>query len=151
MALGDRDVDRLADHRASVVDRRRQVRELMEPVQVGERAVAALVFEIVHERRAVRGRECHLLAADLRAALGVARVHHKTARVPRDQIHEQLAGDAHAIALDLGAGIPPHPDRLVVPEIDPDLLEDVERGAVDQLQALGVQDLVHRDGTLQDR
>ena len=151
MALGDRDVDRLADHRAGVVHRRRQVGELVELVQVGERAVAPLVVEVIDERRAVSGRERDLVAADLGAALGVARVHREAARVSGDQSHEQLARDAHAVALDLGAGGAPHPDRLVVAEIDPDLLEDVERGLVDQLEALVVQDLVDRDGALEHR
>ena len=151
VALGDRDVDRLADHRAGVVHRRRQVGELVELVQVGERAVAALVVEVVDERRAVGRRERDLVAADLGAALGVARVHGEAARVLRDQVHEQLAGDAHPVALDLGAGVAPHPDRLVVAEVDPDLLQDLERGLVDQLEALVVEDLVHRDGALQHR
>ena len=151
VALRDRDVDRLADHRAGVVDRRRQVGELMELVQVGERAVAPLVVEVVHERRAVSGREGDLGAADLGAALGVARVHGEAARAPSDQVHEQLAGDAHPVTLDLGAGVTPQPDRLVVAEVDSDLLEDVQRGLVDQLEALVVEDFVHRDGALQDR
>ena len=69
----------------------------------------------------------------------------------RDQVHEQLAGDAHPVTLDLGAGVAPQPDRLVVAEVDADLLEDVERGLVDQLEALIVEDLVHRDGALQHR
>ena len=151
MALGDRDVDRLAHHRSGIVHRRRQIGELVELVQVGERAIAPLVVEVIHERRAVSRRERHLVAADLGAALGIARVHHEMARVSGNQRHEQLARDAHPIALDLGAGRAPHPARLVVAEIDPDLLEDVERRPMDQLEALGIQDLVHRDGALQDR
>jgi hypothetical protein len=55
------------------------------------------------------------------------------------------------VAFDLGPGCAPHPAGFVVAEIDPELLENVERRPMDQLQALGVEDLVDRDGALQDR
>ena len=50
MALGDGNVDRLAYHRSGIVHRRREIGELVELVQVGERAVAPLVVEVIHER-----------------------------------------------------------------------------------------------------
>ena len=151
MPLRDRDVDRLADHRTGVVHGRRHVGELVELVEVGERAVAPLVVEVVDERRAVSRRECDLVAADLGIALGIARVHREAARVLADQRHQQLARDPHPEALDLGAGVPPHLSSLGVAELDPDLLEDRERGLVDQLEAFLVQHLIDRDAARQHR
>ena len=63
-------------------------------------------------------------------------MHREAARVLGDQLHQQLARDPHPVALDLGAGVPPHAGRLGVAELDPDLLEDRERGLVDHLEAL---------------
>ena len=105
MALGNRDVDRLADHRPGVVHRGRHVGELVELVEVLKRAVAPLVVEVIDEGRAVSRCKRDLVAADLGIAQRIARVHREAARVPRDQPHQQLARDPHPVALDLGAGV----------------------------------------------
>ena len=143
--LGIGDVDRLAGHGTGVVQGRRQIGELVEFLQVGERGIAPLVVEVIDERRAVSGPERYLVAADLGAALGVAGAHGEAFGVLGDQCHEQLARDPHPVAVDLGAGIAPHLRGLGVAELDADLLEDVERSLVDPLQALLAENLVDRD------
>ncbi len=151
MALGHRRIDRLADDRAGVVDHRGHVGELVELMQVVERAVAPLVVEVIDERRSVSRCKRDVIATDHRAPLGIACVHGEAARILGDQRHQQLARDAHAKALHLGAGVLPHRGRLGVAKVDPHLLEDRERGFVDHLQARLVQDLVDRHAPLEHR
>ena len=151
VALGHRDVHRLADDAAGEVHGRGQVRELVELVQIVEGAVAAPVVEVEHERGAVGRHEQHVAPADGDAALGVARREGEGLRRLRDQLHEQRAVDAHAPAVDVGAGLLPESDRLLVPEVDPDLFEDPHRGVMDAFESFLVEHLVARQRELQRR
>ena len=109
VALGDRDVDRLADHRPGVVHRRRHVGELVELVEVLQRAVAPLVVEVVDEGRAVSRRERDLVAADLGIALGIARVHGEArSGSSRPAPSAAARGMRTRKRCDLGAGVAPH-------------------------------------------
>ena len=80
MALVDRNVDRLADRAARMVQPRDRVGELHEILEIGERPVAPAALEVAHERRAIGGREHDVIAADLERALGIARVLDEGAR-----------------------------------------------------------------------
>src|SRR5205814_3914221 len=57
----------------------------------------------------------------------------------------QRARDAHPLVAHVGAGLPPQRQRRLVAEIDADLLEDGHRLLVDQLDAVGIEQLVERD------
>ena len=141
--LVDRQVDGLADRPARVVEVRRGVRELHEVAEVLDRAVAAAVLEIAHERGAVRRGEHRARAADL----------HRVRRVPRDlgegagrgRLYElpcEPAREADTLAVDLcasflqqRAGV----GRLA--EVDADLLEDRVGVLLDEREALLGHDL----------
>ena len=151
VAFRHRDVHRLADDAAGEVHGRRQVRKLVERVQVVERAVAAAVVEVEHERRAVGRHEHHATPAHGDAALGVAGGEGERLRRLRDQLHEQRPVDAHPVTVDVGPRLLPVRDRLVVAEVDADLLQDPHRGVVDALDALLVQHLVVRKRKLERR
>ena len=54
-------------------------------------------------------------------------------------------------AVDLGAGVAPDGQRLVLAEVDADLLEHAHGGVVDPVELLGAQHLVERQPALQRR
>ena len=71
-----------------------------------ERRVAAAGVEIVHERRAVVGREHGRVAADrdvVRRVAGVLGVRRRRRRL--DERAAQPAREAHPLAVDVGAGV----------------------------------------------
>jgi hypothetical protein len=94
------------------------------------------VLQIAHERAAVAGHEHGVVAADLDAAVAVARVLGELARgVVLDQLAREPVRHAHALAVDLGPGIAPQLQRLrVVAEIDADLLEHRVRVGLDRAE-----------------
>ena len=103
--LVDRQVDRLADGAAGVVQERRHVRQLDEVAEVLDRPVAAAVVEIADERRAVRGREHRVGAADLdvvRRVAGDLRERRRRRRL--DELAAEPTREAHALAVDVGPG-----------------------------------------------
>ena len=116
--LVDRQVDRLADRAAGMVQRVRHVGELDEVAEVLDAGVAAAFVEVVYERRAVGRREHRRVAADVHAARRVARVLDEFAR--RRALHERAthaAREAHALAVDVGAGRLPELQGLgILPE-----------------------------------
>ena len=127
------------------------MRELVKGVQVVEGAVAAPVVEVEHERRAVGRHERHRAPANRDAAFGIAgREGERLGRL-RHQVHQQRPIDAHAVPLDVGTRILPVPDRLVVPKVDADLLENPHRGVVDALETFFVEHLVVRQRKLERR
>ena len=149
--LGDGDVDRLADHGTGVLQGRRHVGQLVEVVQVLDRAVATLAVEAAHEGRAVGRPEHHRVAADLGRLRRVAGVEREALGCLRDEAHEQLARNPDAGAVDLGPGLGPDGERLVLAEVDADLLEHAHGGVVDPVELLGAEDLVERQPALQGR
>jgi len=109
------------------------VGQLVEDREVVERAVAPRTVGHAHEGRAVGRTERRSRAADGDGALGVAGVHGDLGRRLLDELHEQVARDVHALALDVGTLLLPDRQALGVAEIDADLLEDGERRVVDHL------------------
>ena len=112
--------------------------ELHEVLEVGERGVAAAVVEVVGERRAVVGREHGGVAADLHVVLRVAGV--LGVRRRRRGLHDlaaHAAREAHAVAVDVGAGVAEALERRrVVADLDADLLEDRVGVVLDDLEPL---------------
>ncbi|MDZ7827957.1 MAG: hypothetical protein U5K33_00250 [Halofilum sp. (in: g-proteobacteria)] len=149
VAMADRHIHRLADHVRARMQARRLVCELVEVVEVGDRSVAALVLEVADERRAGHGHEDGRVAAELDRLLRVARVQLDAPRHGLQAFLDHLARDAHALAVDLGAGLAPVLQCNRVAEIDAGGLEDPHRGVVDALHALGVDDLDGRHVALQ--
>jgi hypothetical protein len=147
--LGDGDVHGLAGDAAGEVQRRGQIGQLVEVVQVGQRAVTPLALQVEHEGRAVGRGEDHVAPADPYLALRIAAMQIEFLRVLGDQVHDQRPVEVHSLARNLGAGLFPQRDRLVVPEVDAHFLQDGHGGVVDQLDAFLVQHLVDGNVSLQ--
>ena len=82
------------------------VGELHEVAEVLDRPVAAPVVEVADERRAVGGREDRVAAADLDVVGRVARdLRERRRRRRLDDAAAQAAREAHALAVDVGAGV----------------------------------------------
>ena len=146
VALALRDVHRLDHAAAGEVDGRRGVRELDEVVQVLQRAVAAAAIEVGDERRAAHRREHRCVAAEADAALGVARVQNEFLRRRAEQRAGQAAGNAHALAAHVGAGVTPQAQRFgVATEFDADFLEDRLGVRLDDLDRFAAQQFDVRD------
>ena len=125
VTLVHRDVDRLADRAAGVVDGRRHVGQLHEVAEVLDGRVAPPLLQVADEGRAVDRREDRGVAADLDAALEVAGVLGEGGgRGLTDDLPAHALGAAHPHAVDVGAGLLPDLQRLlVVPVLDADLLQ----------------------------
>ena len=143
VALVDRQVDRLAQRSAAVVERPAGVGQLHEVAEVLDRGVAAAVVEVVDERRAIGRHEDHVRVADLDAPGGVARDLGEEARRGRlDDRAAHAAREADALAGDVGAGAPEDLGRLrEVDDLDADLFEEGVGVGLDLLEALGRDDL----------
>ena len=146
VALVDRQVRRLAQRAAAVVEGRARVGELHEVAEVLDRGVAPAVVEVVDERRAVGRHEDHVRVADDDAALGVAgALGEDPRRRGLDQLAAHAALEADAGALDVGAGPAEDLDRLgEVDDLDADFLEEGVGVVLDGLEALGGHDLDRR-------
>ena len=146
MALVDRQVDRLAQRPAAVVERPTRVGQLHEVAEVLDRGVAPALVEVVDERRAVGRHEDHVRVADLHAPGGVARQLREQARRRRlDQRAAHAAREADPRAIHVGAGTTEDPDRIrEVDDLDPDLLEERVGVRLDLLEAAGRHDLDRR-------
>ena len=147
MPLVDRQIDRLANRAARMVQGVGDVGELDEIAEILDSRVAAAFVEIAHERRAIGRSEYRVLAADDHAARRIARVLREFAR--RGALYERTAhaaGEMHPLALDVGAGGLPDFERLgIVAKIDADLLENGVGVVLHQREAFLVQDLVVRE------
>ena len=126
VALVDRQVDRLAQRAAAVVERAARVGQLHEVAEVLDRGVAPAVVEVVDERRAVGRHEDHVRVADLDAP---GRVAGALGEDPRrrglDDRAAHAAREADPLALDVGAGAAEDLGRLgEVDDLDADLLEE---------------------------
>ena len=147
VALVDRQVDRLAQRPAAVVERPARVGQLHEVAEVLDRRVAPAVVEVVDERRAVGRDEDHVRIADLDAAGVVARALGEDPRRGRlDDRAAHPAREADALAGDVGAGAAEDLGRLgEVDDLDADLLEEGVGVGLDLLEALGRDDLDRRE------
>ncbi len=146
VALGDGDVDRLADRSAGMVERRREIGELHEIAEVLDRRITPPLIEIANEGRAVDRREDQVAAADLDVPCRVPGALGEGARRRLDQRAHEPSGKAHALAFDLGAGTAPQVERFrIVAEVDADLLKDGLGIVLDEGQAFLGQHLIERD------
>ena len=143
VALVDRQVDRLAQRPAAVVERPARVGELHEVAEVLDRGVAPPLVEVVDERRAVGRHEDHVRVADLHAPGGVAgQLREQARRRGLDQRAAHPAREPDPRAVHVGAGVPEDPDRIrEVDDLDPDLLEERVRVRFDLFETAGRDDL----------
>src|SRR5260370_32581707 len=140
----------LAYRAAGMMQPRKGIGELHEILESGERSISAPALEVVHERRAVSGREDHVSVADPKRALRVARMLDKgRGRALQDRT-QQSDGKADPLARDVGAGLAPQPQSVfVAAELDSDLLEDRVGRRFDAEQTLLADELVSRYSPLE--
>ncbi len=142
MALAFGYVHRLDHAAAGKMDRRRDVGELDEVVQVRERAVAAAAVEVRHEGRPADRREDRRVPAEAHAARRVPRVQRELAWSRAQQLAGEAARNPDAFAVHVGPCLAPQPQRFrVAPELDADLFEDRLGIGLDDLHGLAVQQL----------
>ena len=130
---------------------RREIGQPVEVIEVLLGAVTPFAVEVEHVGRPVHGHEDRVAAADGDRALWIARVHGVFGRDLADEFHELGAIDAHPVALDPGARLSPHGDRLVVAELDADFLEDLAGFVMNEFDGLLRHDVVERNAALEHR
>ena len=146
MPLVDRQIDRLAQRAAGMVDIGTEIGEFDEILEVLDRPVAAPLVEIVDEGRAVIGREHHRVAADDDVAFGISRMLHVTRRRGRAKLSRQAPRKPHALALDVAARRAEEVERAgEVAKFDADLLQERLRVALDDFEPLRAQHFGERD------
>ena len=146
-----RDVDRLDDGATGYMHGRCHVVELLQVVEIFERGVTPHALHVAHEGRAIRrGYHC-VSVADAYRAFRVACMMHVRRRNPADQLEQFIAPDAHAIAVDFGAGLAPVGERFFILEVATDLLGDAHREIMDQFHPLLVGDFHDRDAAFDFR
>ena len=84
------------------------------------------------------------VAADVHAALRVARLQVELARRLRDLLEDPVWVELHELPVDVLTGIAQGVDRLVVQEVDAELADDPAPAAVELLHRRVVEDLVAR-------
>ena len=146
MPLADRNVDRLADCAAGMVQPGDSIGKLHEILEVGERAVAPAAVDVLHERRAVGRRKRHIVPAEVKRSLRIARVLHESARGGCENRPQESGRKANAFAIDVRAGVAPQPQRLVVAaEVHADILQDGVRRRLDADEVFLAEKLDGRD------
>src|SRR3954451_5154709 len=141
--LVDRQIDRLADRAARVVQERRHVRKLHEVAEVLDRAVATATLEIADERRAVGRREDGGGCTEVHGGGRVARVLVELlGRRRLNELSRESSREANPFTVDVAAGLSQEfvcVGRLA--EVDPDGLEDRVGVVLDRREAFLVDDL----------
>ncbi len=137
-----RQVGRLARDQPRRVDLVERVPELDEPLQVGDRAVAAL-GAVEHERRAGDAAEHHVVAAEHDVAGRVAGVHRELARRLRDLLEQEVGVESHdAVVRHVLARVAQPLLRLRQVEADADLRHQPAPAALEGVHRLVGQDVV---------
>ena len=148
MSLVDGQIDGLADGAARVVHGRAHVGELHEVAEVLDGGVAAAFVEAADERSSIGGYENRVIAADDHTALGIAGVLRELGGGGLlDEVSTQATGEAHAFAVDAGAGVFPQGQCAgIVAKVEAHLLENGVGVVLDEREPFLVQELV--DGYL---
>ena len=141
-------VRRLDNGAARVVDVRAEIGELDEVLEVAQRGLAPAARQVIDIGRAVDRRKGDVLAADDHAARRITRQLRKLGRRHAHILGDELAVEKDRRPLDDGAMRGKHSQRLIVVEVDADLLEDAHGGVVDLVQRLFADQLV--DGQVVD-
>ena len=146
VALVDRQVDRLADRAAGMVQRRALVGQLHQIAEILDGCIAPPLVQAAIERRTVNRSEHQIGSADGHRALRVARMLHELRRGAGDQRAKQAAGEAHPLALHVGARVLEERQcLLVLDDVDADLFQDGLGVLLDQRKALFAQHLEGRE------
>ena len=153
VALVDRQVDRLAQRPAAVVEGAARVGQLHEVAEVLDRGVAPALVEVVDERRAVGRHEDHVRVADLHAPRRVpGELGEDPGRRGLDQGAAHPAREADPLAVDVGAGAAEDLGRLgEVDDLDADLLEERVGVGLDLLETADPDDFDRRQLPRQER
>ncbi len=85
-----------------------------------------------------------MLAADVHAALGIARLQVELARRLGDLLEQEVGVEAHAVALHRLPGATEELERLVAPELDAELRDDAPPATLERRERLLAEDLVAR-------
>ena len=126
VAFGDGDVHRLADRAAAVMQMRGHIGEFHEVLEILQRRVAPASIKVMNERGAVIRREHRGVSADLHISSRISGV----LRICRGGVllHDlaaKSAGEADAVAVDLGASVAKPLDRgRLAADLDADAFED---------------------------
>ena len=136
-------VVRLADRPADRVELREALSQAGQVLEVGQRRVAPLE-PVPDERAAVDRREDHVVAADVDAALGVARLQVELARRLGDLLEHEVGIEDHLLVLDGHARLAEGVERVVVEELDAELGDDAAPALVQRGHRLLGQDVVAR-------
>ena len=142
MALVDRDIGRLADRAAGMVQPFRHVGQFHELLEIGHGGVAPPAFVVAHEGRAIDRGQHQVAPADLDIAVAVAGDLGVLRGRGGAELAGQAAGDAHPLAGDIGAGLAPaRQGGRVVDEVDADFLQHRLGIVFDDLDRLRGEDL----------
>ncbi len=147
MALVDRDIDRLADRAAGMMEPRDLVGELHEILEILDIGVAPPALEIAHERGAIGWREDDIIAANFDIPGGVAGMLGELSEGAFPDDGAQHTGlKPHPFAVHIGARLLPDFDHFrVIAKFDTDILEDRVGGGLDRHKTVFAQQLVGRD------
>ena len=146
VALGYRDVARLAGDEPGMVQWRQRVGEFDEALEVGERAVAPTALEVAHEGRAIDGCKDLMRSADAHAARRVAGALGEFGRCGRQQLADEPPIRAHPCVGHVGAERTPPCERIrCFPKFHAGGLEQVKGLVLDPLECLVVEKRVVRN------
>ena len=146
MALVDGDVDGLTEGAAGMVQGRRLIDQFHQVAEVFDGAVAPAAVEIADERWPVDRGEDRRIATDVDVALRIAGQLVEFGGRRLQEISGETAGHSHPLAVDVGTGIAPQRQRLlVVAKFDADLGKNGFGIRFDGLQAFIGQDLGEGD------
>ena len=126
VALVHRDVGRLADRAARMVQPFRHVGQFHELLEIGDRRIAAAAIGVAHEGRAIDRRQHQAAPADLDVALGVAGVLDVAATAPSCRVcaPDRVGMRTRSPSI-VGAGVLPKLQRRgIIDEVDADLFQD---------------------------
>jgi hypothetical protein len=142
----DRHVAGFAGDETGVVQGRELVRQLDQPLEVGERAIATASFQVAHERRPVHRRKDLVPATDADRARRVAGVLGEFRWGGRQQLAHQPGGCTHPGALHVRPRAPPQGQcGGIVAKFDSRPLEQPVRLRLDADESLLVEHGVVRN------
>ena len=149
MPLVNRDIRRLADSPAGMVQPLRHIGQLHEFLKIRDGGVAAASVGVAHEGRTIDWGENEGLAADFDIAVAIAGDLCKPGRRGRTQFARQPARNSDSLAFNLGPRLFPALQSFrTINEIDADFFQNRFGVVLDNLERFLVQNLEIRNITL---
>ena len=151
MALVHRNVSRLTDRTARMVQPFGHIAQLHEIAEILNRGIAATTLGIMHEGRAIDRRQDQIATTDLNIALGVARILGKGLGRCGNQLAGQTARNMHPLALHIRPRRAPQRQRpFVLDKVDTYLFQNGLGVPFNDLQRFFVQNLEIRNVALDE-